>query len=148
MSTVSRHIDASPAQVCDVLTDGWLYTGWVVGAAHIRNVDPDWPAPGSRLHHAVGGWPLMLQDTTRSEQYVPDRLLQMRARAWPLGEAVVRVELDADATGTLVTMREEPVKGPARWWHNPVQDWTFDLRNREALDRLAAIVVGRVSHRQ
>ena len=47
-----------------MLSDGWLYALWVVGAARMRDVDEGWPAVGTRLHHSVGTWPLLIDDTT------------------------------------------------------------------------------------
>ncbi len=29
-----------------MLSDGWLYASWVVGASRVRDVDPRWPSPG------------------------------------------------------------------------------------------------------
>ncbi len=64
VSTNTRLMDATPEQVWKVLSDGWLYPLWVVGATRMRDVDEGWPAVGTRLHHSVGSWPLMLDDTT------------------------------------------------------------------------------------
>jgi len=55
---VQRMVSAPPEAVWEVLADGWVYTGWVVGASRMRSVDPAWPVPDARLHHSVGGWPL------------------------------------------------------------------------------------------
>ncbi len=57
MIEVERHVKVSPADVFSVLADGWLYSGWVVGASRIRAVDEQWPAVGSKIHHSVGSWP-------------------------------------------------------------------------------------------
>jgi uncharacterized protein YndB with AHSA1/START domain len=46
MISTSRPIEATTEQVWAVLSDGWLYAGWVVGASRIREVDPRWPAVG------------------------------------------------------------------------------------------------------
>src|SRR5207248_1475605 len=43
---VEQVVNATPDRVFEVLADGWTYSDWVVGTAHIRDVDPDWPAPG------------------------------------------------------------------------------------------------------
>lgn len=51
---------ASPQRVWEVLADGWRYPGWVVGASGMRAVDPEWPAPGARIHHSVGLWPFLI----------------------------------------------------------------------------------------
>ena len=62
VAIVERVIQAPPEQVFAVLKDGWTYSDWVVGTAHIRAVDPHWPQPGSRLYHKVGPWPLSVRD--------------------------------------------------------------------------------------
>ncbi len=72
VATVTATIRATPAAVHAVLADGWAYAGWVVGASHVRAVQADWPAVGSRLFHASGTWPLLMEDDTRVEQVDPD----------------------------------------------------------------------------
>ena len=139
MADVSRFMNAAPARVWAQLSDGWMYTGWVVGASHIRDVDPDWPQVGSRLHHQVGAWPMTVNDTTHVVECVPESRLVLQARAWPFGEARVVIELEPEGTGTRVRMAEEPTDGAGRWFHNPVQDAVLAKRNVESLHRLAAI---------
>ena len=141
--SVQHTIAASPAQVWRVLADGWLYTGWVVGASHIRAVDDGWPGVGTSIHHAVGGWPLLIRDRTEVLESVPAQRLVLRARAWPMGEARVELDLQAEGTGCTVTMTEHPTRGPGRWVHTPLQQRVLEARNREGLARLAAVVEGR-----
>ena len=64
MIEVDRDIDATPDVVFDVLADGWVYAAWVVGASRVRSVDAGWPREGTRIHHSVGAWPLLVHDTT------------------------------------------------------------------------------------
>src|ERR1700712_3495861 len=97
MSVQTRQIAASPSRVWDVLSDGWLYSGWVVGASHIRRVEPEWPQVGAQLHHSVGSWPAMINDSTKVLESRPGERLVLQARGWPLGEA--RVELDLVTDG-------------------------------------------------
>ena len=59
VSINTRVMNATPDQVWEVLSDGWLYPLWVVGASRMREVDDAWPALGARLHHSVGTWPLL-----------------------------------------------------------------------------------------
>ncbi len=66
-----------------MLADGWLYPSWVVGASRVRGVDATWPQPGSRSHHSVGVWPDLIDDHTEEEELVDQRLLLLKARAWP-----------------------------------------------------------------
>lgn len=49
MTEVSETMSVDPDRVFAVLTDGWLYPLWVVGASHMRRVDADWPAVGTRI---------------------------------------------------------------------------------------------------
>ena len=82
MSVQTRRVAATPDRVWDVLGDGWLYSGWVVGTSHIRSVDEAWPNAGTRLHHSVGSWPIMISDSTRGVETQPPRMLVLQARAW------------------------------------------------------------------
>ena len=95
MSTNTRTIDATPQQVWDVLADGWLYPLWVVGASRMREVDDGWPAVGTQLHHSVGSWPVLIDDTTEVLEASAGSTLVLRARAWPVGEAEVTIRLRA-----------------------------------------------------
>ncbi len=143
MVTISRDVATSATGVWDILADGWTYASWVVGAAHIREVDPAWPAVGSRLHHSVGTWPLMLHDFTEVRAAEPARSLVLRARAWPMGEAQVTVTLaPVGADSCRVTMEEHPVRGPGAWLHNPASEALLRARNVETLRRLDSLAVG------
>ncbi|GAA2541710.1 SRPBCC family protein [Pseudonocardia hydrocarbonoxydans] len=143
MTEVTRFVAAPPAAVFATLADGWNYALWVVGAAHMRTVDPDFPAVGSRLHHSVGVWPLLLEDTTEVLEVEPDRRLVLRARGWPTGEARVAIELVAVAGGTRVRLSEEATSGPGALVPGVVQSLVLAPRNREALARLDAVVTDR-----
>ena len=127
-----------PEDVFAVLEDGWIYGMWVVGAARIRDVDPTWPQPGSRIHHSVGAWPVLLSDNTEIERVDPPNLIQMRVRAWPAGEGRVLVTLRATDEGhTEVVIEENAVSGPATLVPGPVQNLMLHRRNVEALRRLS-----------
>ena len=134
---VTRHIDATTDQVWAVLANGWVYPTWVVGASRMREVEPAWPATGSRLHHSVGVWPLLVDDKTEVLESDPRRLLRVNARAWPAGDAEVRIELEPDVVGTQVTIREDARSGPAVLIPRLVRQAGIVPRNRESLRRLA-----------
>lgn len=141
---VSLTVHASVEQVFAVLADGWSFAGWVVGASHIRDVDAAWPRTGSRIHHSMGPWPLQVRDVTVVRAVEPPRLLELDARLWPVGAAVVRVELDEVAPNvTRVQLRERAVRGPARFLPSMMQAVLLVPRNRESLRRLADIATGR-----
>jgi hypothetical protein len=144
MTEVRASVRASADRVFAELADGWAYVGWVVGAAHIRDVDASWPAVGSKVYHKVGVWPLDVSDYTESLECEPDRRLVLRARGWPLGEARVEILLEQRSPSqTEVTIREAPSAGPGQWLDNPLLRLMLRLRNRETLRRLG----DRVEHR-
>jgi len=143
MSQNERLIDASVEDVFAVLTDGWSYASWVVGASRIRDVEAGWPQPGHSIHHSVGVWPLLIDDATTVELYEPLRFLRLKVRAWPTGEGIVEFEAtDKDALCHLV-MRERTAKGPAALIPAAVIDPVLHLRNAETLQRLAFLAEGR-----
>lgn len=136
-------MSATPEQVWEVLTDGWLYALWVVGAARMREVDDGWPAVGTRLHHSVGTWPLLIDDTTEVLEVEEGRRLLLLARGWPAGQAHVEITLEARGTDTVVTMVEQATAGPGALLPKVIQDPQLHVRNVEALRRLAYVVEGR-----
>jgi uncharacterized protein YndB with AHSA1/START domain len=143
VSTTSRPISATPEQVWSVLSDGWLYALWVVGAARMREVDEGWPAVGTRLHHSVGTWPLLIDDTTEVLEVQPNERILLLARGWPTGQAHVEITLRPSGTDTVVTIVEQATSGPGALIPKAVQDPQLHVRNIEALRRLAFVVEGR-----
>lgn len=137
MSTNTRIMHATPETVWEILADGWLYPLWVVGASRMREVDDGWPAVGTRLHHSVGSWPLLLDDTTEVLEVTPGALLRLKARAWPTGSAGVTLHLRAVGGETEVVMEEDAIEGPGRLVPKPMRDPLLTWRNVEALRRLA-----------
>ncbi|MGW6331749.1 SRPBCC family protein [Nocardia rhamnosiphila] len=130
-----------------VLADGWLYALWVVGASHIRKVDPGWPQVGTRIHHSVGCWPLARPDITKVRSVDAPHRLELEARLWPAGAAYVRLDLtERGPDRTEVAMAERVVRGPAKFLPGAVQDLALGPRNRESLQRFAALAVGRSPH--
>lgn len=141
VSRNTHRVEASVTEVWDVLADGWVYAGWVVGASRMRAVDADWPQVGSRLYHSFGTWPAVIDDHTEVLACEPGARLELRARGWPAGEAHVMLELrpadsGADAA-TEVTLEEDVTSGPGRLIPKPVRDLAMGVRNAEALRRLA-----------
>ena len=128
---------ASPEQVWSVLADGWLYPVWVVGASRMREVDDTWPAVGSKLHHSVGLWPLVVDDNTEVTEATPGTSLSLRARGWPVGEAAVTILLRPVGAETEVVIEEDAVSGPGVLVPKPLRGVTLKWRNTETLRRLA-----------
>ncbi len=139
MSENERLIETTVDDVFAVLTDGWSYASWVVGASHIRDVDAGWPEPGHSIHHSVGAWPLLINDTTTVEEYEPLRYLRLKVRAWPTGEGTVEFEATDENGRCRLVMRERPAKGPATLIPKALIDPVLHARNAETLDRLAVL---------
>jgi hypothetical protein len=137
MATNTRTVHASPDEIWSVLADGWLYPVWVVGASRMREVDDSWPSVGSRLHHSVGVWPLLIDDNTEVTEATPGVSLSLRARAWPVGEAAVTIRLRPLGAETEVVIEEDAVSGPGVLVPKPLRGVTLRWRNVETLQRLA-----------
>jgi len=103
----------------------------------MREVDDTWPEIGSRLHHSVGSWPMLVDDHTEVLEAHPPHEMTLRARAWPLGEAFVRLTLEPAASGTEVTIEEDVTSGPGRVTPPPLRSALLSWRNRESLERLS-----------
>jgi len=134
---VEATVKTTPESVWRVLADGWLYPLWVVGASRIRQVEDTWPETGSKIHHSVGLWPAVINDDTEVIECLPGSVIGLRAKAWPAGEATVRVTLEPQGADTRVRMQEDATAGPARLVPERVLAPVVVLRNREALRRLA-----------
>lgn len=143
MSTTSRPIAGTPEQVWSVLSDGWLYPLFVVGAARMRDVDEGWPAVGTQLHHSVGTWPLLINDTTEVLEVEEERRILLLARGWPAGTARVEIILEPRGTDTVVTIVEQAASGPGALIPKALQDPQLHVRNIVTLRRLAFVVGGR-----
>ncbi|GAA1269916.1 SRPBCC family protein [Arthrobacter pascens] len=142
MATVTQVYNSPAADVWRVIADGWLYSGWVVGASRIRAVDAHWPEVGSRLHHSVGAWPLVIDDSTRVTAVEPGKSLELIARGWPMGEAKVLITLEDMGTQCRVTMAEDAVRGPGLAVPKVLRDPLITVRNRETLKRLELMAAG------
>ena len=146
MASTDIVIEAPASAVYATLLDAWTYEVWVGGAKRIRDVDPNWPAPGSRFHHSVGVGPLQTRDQTQLLQRETDRLVVLQVQIWPIGEGTVRLELEDLGERTRVVMTETFTNGPAAWMDNGLQQLAVKLRNDWSLDQLKNVVEQR--HRQ
>jgi uncharacterized protein YndB with AHSA1/START domain len=145
MSVNSRTIRATPEKVWEVLSDGWLYPVWVVGATRMRDVDASWPQVGAKIHHSAGVWPLVVDDNTEVLESEPSRYLKLRARGWPMGEAQVAMTITPEGGEARVEIAEEAVSGPATLIPKPAMDMMIKVRNVESLRRLAFIAENRAT---
>ena len=129
-------VAAAPDTVFAVLSDADDYPRWVVGASDIRDVDTDWPAPGTAFHHRIGIGPLSLADRTTVVEIERPRRLVLQARARPAGTARITLELESAGSGTRVTLVEDPGDLLTRLAFNPLVHLAVRLRNSESLRRL------------
>jgi hypothetical protein len=111
----------------------------------MREVDEHWPDEGAELHHSVGSWPVLIDDTTTVTGCKPLALLSLRARAWPAGEAAVTLELVARGDDTAVTILEDVVRGPGVLMPRPLRTPLLEWRNHETMRRLAYLAERRSS---
>lgn len=140
-----RTMNCRPEDVFRVLENAWLYPAWVVGASRMRDVDDAWPNPGAELHHSVGAWPALLDDTTVVDEWDPPHRMVMRARGWPIGVAKVTLRVRSYDGGCMVRIDEEPVSGPATLLPSLIVTPMLRWRNSETLHRLAYLAEGGAS---
>jgi Polyketide cyclase / dehydrase and lipid transport len=149
VAVVERVIAATPERIFAVLADGWSYSDWVVGTTHIRDVDPGWPAPGTRIHHQAAAWPLSIKDTTVAVLCEPPYELLIRPRLWPLGAFTVWMSLTPlNERQTKVVLREDFAPGPMRRLSTKLNDMLLHIRNEEALRRLEDLAVRRAGREE
>ncbi|MFJ6535761.1 SRPBCC family protein [Paenarthrobacter sp. NPDC091711] len=143
MATVTQLFTSPAADIWRVIEDGWLYSGWVVGASRIRAVDEHWPQVGAKLHHSVGSWPFLIDDSSRVTSMEPRQKLELLARGWPLGEARVLITLeDLGGSQCRVSISEDAVRGPGKMVPKALRDPIISVRNRETLRRLELMAAG------
>jgi uncharacterized protein YndB with AHSA1/START domain len=143
MAANERYIAAPPERVFDVLSDPGSYGYWVVGSKEVRDADPAWPAPGTRFRHSVGFGPVTVEDHTICTRSERPAMIELQAKARPLGTAFVRLDLRAEGRGTRVRMREDPGDSLSAFVFNPITHLLVRGRNEESLRRLAALAEGR-----
>jgi uncharacterized protein YndB with AHSA1/START domain len=143
--TIHRPID----EVFAALVDPETYPHWLVGARDIRDVDDDWPAPGTVFHHRVGlVGPLKVADLTKVIDIEDRRRLSLEVRARPLGRGQATFTLDttgANGSETVVELDEIPIGllAPTR----PLLDPLTTARNRRSLTQLDDYLQTGRSHR-
>ncbi len=143
MARAEVDVAAPPERVFEVLLDPRYYGHWVMGAREIRGWDDDWPAIGSRFHHTQGKPPFTIKDHSVLEDMdFPNRFVLL-AKARPAGTFRVNLHLSPNATGTHVTMIEEPGDRLTRMIINPGTRLVMKGRNKISLERLKDIAEGR-----
>ncbi|WP_354700858.1 hypothetical protein DSM112329_01150 [Paraconexibacter sp. AEG42_29] len=137
------HVDVPPERVWAVLADGRSYGHWVVGSSEIRDVEPGFPAVGTAFHHKVGIGPLKVADHTSVLESDAPHVLKLKAKARPLGTALVSLELRPQNGGTRVIMVEDAGDKLTQLVFNPLTHLLVRGRNVESLERLKAMAEGR-----
>ncbi len=136
-------VDASAQRVWDTLADARNYGHWVVGSSEIRDADDAFPARGTRFHHKVGWGPFKVADHTEVLASQPREQLILKAKARPLGTALVAMMLEDVGNRCRVTMVEEAGDLLSRVAFNPIGQRLVRARNAESLRRLKAMAEGR-----
>jgi hypothetical protein len=132
----------TPDDVFAVLADGWLFPTWVVGASRMRDVDAEWPKPGSQLQHSFGVWPLLINDNTTMVEWEAPKHAVMKPEGWPIGEALVTIDVKPHKNGCVVRIKEKAVKGPGALLPSWLLDIGLYARNVETLRRLGFLAEG------
>lgn len=136
MARNSISISATPEDVFDVLDDAHAYARWVVGTRRVRSVDAGWPAVGSQFHHAIGTALSELHDSSQILERDRPRRIVLEVRFRPTGVASVAIEVTPDGAGSVLTLDEEPIAGPATWLPRLVVEPILSVRNALSLQRL------------
>ena len=138
MTVTEKTFDVSPATLFAAVVEPETYPQWLVGTKKIREVSPDWPEPQSYFKHVVGFGPLAIPDTTTARDIEALHMFELLVRARPAIEAVVRFEVIAKGSGSLLRMTETPVgifKIAA-----PLIQPLVRARNERSLSRLASLL--------
>ncbi|GAA1803844.1 SRPBCC family protein [Luedemannella flava] len=140
MTTQEKIIEAEPDEVFAVLSDGWSYAYWRLGISHVRQVDDEFPAEGSRIHHDLGPWPASWQEDTTAMCTQPPHRMELRTNLGLFGVVDSTFTLAAEGDGrTRVTMRKQPTAGFLHWLPAAASDLLMRGRDRETLRRLADV---------
>jgi uncharacterized protein YndB with AHSA1/START domain len=134
-----RLIQASPQDVWAVLADSERYVEWVVGPCESTPDRGNWPEVDSTLHYEVPLGPLKLANETVVRRCEEGSVLELEAKAGPLGTARIAIELRPWGRDTLVLVDEHPLRGPGGLVHNTAVDVLIHLRHRAMLARLAKL---------
>lgn len=134
-------VDASPERVFAVLSDRNQYQNWVVGTESTTEAEGDWPEVGSTLRYTVAG-PLNLSNRTVVLAVDGPHRLELRAKAGPMPDVDITLDLIPEGAGTRVRMHERPANGVVNVLTGPLGHFALSRRNQEALDRLRRLAEG------
>lgn len=143
MSRDTITVAASPERVFEVLSDPYSYGHWVVGTRRILGHDGPWPQPGSSLRYDAGIGPLRMRDRTIVLAADPPHRLELIAKARPLPDASITLEVQPAAGGSEVTLIEHTANPVLRIVMGPLGHLALSARNQVALRRLKRMAEGR-----
>ncbi|MEU6387870.1 SRPBCC family protein [Streptomyces sp. NPDC046939] len=146
MARRHRMIKASPAAVWAVLADGSRYADWVVGTSSSEPVHGQWPEVGASLRYEVSLGPVHLTNETVVRYCEEGSLLELEAKAGPLGTARISLQLRPWGEHCLVTVDEHPLNGAAGALHNFGVEAVIQLRHRAMLARLERVCEDEQAH--
>ena len=138
MAVDEIHISTPPERVFEVLSDRTQYQRWVVGTEETHEAEGDWPEVGSTLKYTVAG-PFKLSNRTVVKAVDAPHHLELRAKAGPMPDADITLDLYPEDGGTRVRMHERPANGVVNVLTGPLGHFALSKRNQEALDRLRRI---------
>ena len=138
MAVDEIHVRTAPERVFEVLSDRRKYGQWVVGTDTTQASEGDWPEPGSTLCYTTA-WPVKLSNRTVVLKADAPRRLELRAKAGPLPDVDITIDVLPENGGTLVRMHERPTSGVVNVLTGPVGHFALSRRNKMSLDRLRRI---------
>jgi uncharacterized protein YndB with AHSA1/START domain len=140
---IRTRIDAPREEVFNMLADPRTYPDWLVGAQRIRDVDDQFPQPGTKFEHSVGpNEATTVDDDTEVIETQGHRHLVMEVHVGPMrGEVEFDLKKRGDATE--VIMRERPT-GPALLL-TPLIRPLLALRNQKSMRQFAQMVQERAA---
>ncbi len=138
MAVDEIHVRTPPERVFAVLSDRRKYGEWVVGTDTTHPSEGDWPEPGSMLCYTTAG-PVKLSNRTVVLKADAPRRLELRAKAGPLPDVDITIDVLPENGGTLVRMHERPTSGVVNVLTGPLGHFALSRRNQAALDRLRRI---------
>ncbi|MDO0929280.1 SRPBCC family protein [Streptomyces sp. TG1A-8] len=139
MAVRHRLIKASPARVWEVLADGDRYAEWVVGTASSRELRGRWPQKGASIAYRIRMGPFQVGNETVVRSCRAGSLLELEAKAGPLGTARISIEVREWGEHSLVRVDEHPLQGAGGTLHNMGFEALIRLRHRAMLARLAHV---------
>ncbi|MFE5399877.1 SRPBCC family protein [Streptomyces sp. NPDC056580] len=137
MAVRHRLIKTSPARVWQVLADGSRYAQWVVGTAASQPKDGEWPQESASISYQIRLGPFEVGNETVVRRCVEGSVLELEAKAGPLGTARICIELRKWGEYCLVIVDEHPLQGAGGTLHNMGFEMLIQLRHRAMLARLA-----------